>query len=49
MAKLVVEKVDDDLQRRFKIFCINNGTNMRAEIIKMIERRLKQAEKAESK
>ena len=45
----MVEKVEEDLHRRFKVFCINRGTNMREEIVRLMERRLKEAEKAESK
>ena len=49
MDRLTIEKVDPDLKRRFKVWCINNNTTMRNEIIKFMEKTLSDAEKAESK
>jgi len=41
MSRLTIEGVDPDLKRQFKIWCINNQTTMREQIIAWMERTLK--------
>ena len=49
MSRLVVPNIDEDLKWRFKIICMNKRTTMKDEIIKFIEKMVRDAEKAESK
>ena len=48
-SRLVIPGVDDDLKWRFKVICINRRSTMKAEIVKFIEKTVRDAEKAESK
>jgi len=49
MDRLTIEKVDPDLKRRFKVYCINKGSTMREELVTYMERALRDAEKAGKK
>ena len=49
MPRLTIEKVDDDLKRRFKIWCLSNRTTMRDELVKHIEATLAKAETRKAK
>lgn len=46
MNRLTIEKVDPDLKRKFKVFCISKGSTMRDEIVAYMERAIRDADKA---
>ena len=38
MPRLVVPNVDEELRRRFKVWCINHNTTMKDQIIAFMEK-----------